>query len=95
MGVFENIIVVQRMKVESILQNLQVVKFVEGWLVGVLIISLFGFQWLIENLYIIFIFLDVIVQLFNINDLMKEEVRNLCEMIDVLNVRYKEYIDQI
>lgn len=31
----------------------------------------------------------------NINDLMKEEAKNLCEMIDALHVRHKEHTEQI
>ncbi|CDY10575.1 BnaC03g70390D [Brassica napus] len=38
---------------------------------------------------------DATVQLSNINDLMKEEARNLREMIDALNARHKEQTEQI
>ncbi|KAF8092089.1 hypothetical protein N665_0424s0022 [Sinapis alba] len=67
MGVFENTIVAQRAKAESISQNLHAVKSAE----------------------------DATIQLSNINDLMKEEARNLREMIDALNTRHKEHTEQI
>lgn len=38
---------------------------------------------------------DATVQLSSINDLMKEEAKNLREMIDVLNARHKEHTEQI
>ncbi|CAH8354898.1 unnamed protein product [Eruca vesicaria subsp. sativa] len=38
---------------------------------------------------------DATIQLSNINDLMKEEARNLREMIDALNVRHEEHTEQI
>ncbi|KAF8045630.1 hypothetical protein N665_4592s0001, partial [Sinapis alba] len=38
---------------------------------------------------------DATIQLSNINDLMKEEAKNLREMIDALNTRHKEHTEQI
>lgn len=49
----------------------------------------------IENSQTIFYFPDATTQLSNINDLMKEEARNLREMIDALNARHKEHTEQI
>ena len=43
----------------------------------------------------ILLFLDATIQLSSINDLMKEESKNLREMIDALHVRHKEHSEQI
>ncbi|KAL1203722.1 E3 ubiquitin-protein ligase BRE1-like 2 [Cardamine amara subsp. amara] len=48
-----------------------------------------------QNLHGVMSAEDATIQLSNINDLMKEEAKNLREMIDALHVRHKEHTEQI
>lgn len=45
--------------------------------------------------YVITGFLDAIVQLSKIDELMKEEANNLREIIEILHLKHKEYTDEI
>lgn len=45
--------------------------------------------------YMITGFLDAIIQLSKIDDLMKEEANNLREIIEILHLKHKEYADEI
>ncbi|KAG2313847.1 hypothetical protein Bca52824_016969 [Brassica carinata] len=48
-----------------------------------------------QNLHAVKSAEDATIQVSNINDLMKEEAKNLREMIDALNARHKEHTEQI
>lgn len=45
--------------------------------------------------YMITGFLDAIVQLSKIDDMMKEEANNLREIIEIIHLKHKEYADEI